>query len=201
MIRRVTRDSYDVFAKSNAKKVIDFFYDEEDDRPALDIEDALEALNIDYEEYAVYVDDLPDEIYVDDLPDEVLSKVYYFLKKKYQKDIQKGAKIPEAAYDIFNLNGVKPSVDAKKLKDELLDTLLDFYRFNNDVDLDTAEVDVKKRSKDCLKCIVRTDLDRKNLKKLAEQLDPIIQKYDENAHFDMSIYSENNELTAYAWGD
>lgn len=188
MIRRITRDSYDVFAKSNAKKIIDFFYDEEDDRPALDIEDALEALNISYEEYGEYIDDLPDE---------VLSKVYYFLKKEYQKDIQKGAKVPEAAYDIFNLNGVKPSVDAKKLKDELLDTLLDFYRFNNDVDLDIAEVDVKKRSEDCLKCIVRTDLDRKNLKKLAKKLDSVVQKYDENAHFDMSIYSENNELTAY----
>lgn len=192
MIRRITRDSYDVFTKSNAKKVIDFFYNEgDDDRPALDIEDALGALNIDYEEYGEYVDDLPDE---------VLSKVYYFLKKKYQKDIQKGAKVPEAAYDIFNLNRVKPNIDAKKLKDELLDALLDFYRFNNDVDLDTAEVDIKKRSEDCLKCIVRTDLDRKNLRKLVKKLDSVVQKYDENAHFDTSIYSEDNELTAYVWG-
>lgn len=192
MIRRTTKDSYDVFAKSNAKKVIDFFYNKEDDRSALDIEDALEALNIDYEEYGEYIDDLPDE---------VLSKVYYFLEKKYQKDIQKGVKVPEAAYDIFNLNGVKPNIDAKKLKDELLDTLLDFYRFNNDADLDTAEVDVKKRSNDCLKCVIRTDLDRKNLKKLAKKLDSVVQKYDENAHFDMSIYSEDGKSVAYVWGD
>lgn len=186
-------DSSSVFAKSNAKKVIEFFYD--NDGSEIDVEDALEELGIDYEDYGESIDDLPDD---------VLSKVYYFLKKEYQEDIQKHGKdvdVPEAAYDIFNLNRVKLNIDAKKIKDELLDTLLDFYRFDNGVDLDTAKVEVIKRSEDCLKCIIKTDLDRRNLKKLAKKLDPIVQKYDENTHFDASIYSEDNELIAYVWGE
>lgn len=185
------KDSYNPYIKSNAKKVIEFFYDNEGSE--IDVEDALRALNIDYERYGEYIDDLPDD---------VLSKVYYFLKKEYQKEIQRygeDANIPEAAYDIFNLDKSKANISTKKLKDELLDTLLDFYRFNN-VDLDVAEIDVKKRSNDCLKCAVQVDLDQENLRKLVKKLNLIVQKYDENAHFEINRYIENDsKLVAYVW--
>lgn len=188
---KTIKDSYNPFVKSNANKVIRFFNDI--DGSAIDVEDALEVLDIDTTGFE----------YIDDLSDEVLSKVYYFLKREYQKDVDRfgeDADIPEAAYDIFDLNDRKPSIDAKKLEDELLDALLDFYRFNNDIDLDTAKVHVRERSNDCLRCVVQTDLDQENLKKLTKKLNPIVQRYDKNAHFDISIYPENDgRLVTYVW--